>query len=276
MKTGVIVPLNKDLAENLKKLSELGIYTCQLNCWNMRNYTDEMAEAVLKYTKEYGIEVTALWCGWSGAKVWDFYEGPLTLGLVPVAYRMKRCEELKTGSDFAKKIGVTDIATHVGFMPENPATTEYTSLIPTLREIAEYAKKNEQYFLFETGQETPITIKRAIEDIGTGNLGVNLDPANLILYGKANPVDAIEVFGKYVRDTHCKDGLWPTTGTELGKETRMGDGKVDFYNVVKSLYELGYTGPLTIEREITGDEQVADIIHAKKMLEDIKESLGIK
>ncbi|MBQ4145050.1 MAG: sugar phosphate isomerase/epimerase [Clostridia bacterium] len=269
MKTGVIVPLNKDLAENLKKLSEMGIYTCQLNCWNMKNYTDQMAEDVKKYTKEYGIEVTALWCGWSGAKVWDFYEGPLTLGLVPVAYRMKRCEELKMGSDFAKKIGVTDIATHVGFMPENPATTEYTSLIPTLREIAEYAKKNEQYFLFETGQETPITIKRAIEDIGTGNLGVNLDPANLILYGKANPVDALDVFGEYVRGVHGKDGLYPTNGHNLGEEVRVGDGKVNFPAFIAKLKEVGYDGAITIEREISGDQQIEDIMYAKEYLEKL-------
>ena len=173
------------------------------------------------------------------------------------------------GSDFAKKIGVTDIATHVGFMPENPATTEYTSLIPTLREIAEYAKKNEQYFLFETGQETPITIKRAIEDIGTGNLGVNLDPANLILYGKANPVDALDVFGEYVRGVHGKDGLYPTNGHNLGEEVRVGDGKVNFPAFIAKLKEVGYDGAITIEREISGDQQIEDIMYAKEYLEKL-------
>ena len=108
------------------------------------------------------------------------------------------------------------------------------------------------------------------------NIGINMDTANLILYGKANSVDAIRVFGKYVMDTHIKDGMYPTSGDKLGKETRIGDGKVDFFNFIKKLNELGYNGPLTIEREIEGEEQIRDIIYAKSYLEDIKEKLGIQ
>ena len=164
---------------------------------------------------------------------------------------------------------IENIVTHVGLLPENPSTTEYYSLVNSLRELANYVKNNGQYFLFETGQETPVTLKRIIEDIGTGNLGINLDPANLILYGKANPVDALDVFGEYVRDVHAKDGKYPTDGKNLGVETPIGEGKVNFPEFVKKLKEVGYNGPLTIEREISGEQQIKDIVASKKYLEEL-------
>ena len=100
-------------------------------------------------------------------------------------------------------------------------------------------------------------------------MGVNLDTANLILYGKANPVDALDVFGKYVMNIHAKDGLYPTNGHDLGKETRIGDGKVDFKALFIKLHELNYDSYVTIEREIEGEQQTDDIRHAKKYLGDI-------
>ena len=127
-------------------------------------------------------------------------------------------------------------------------------------------KRQGQNLLFETGQETPVTMLRCFEDVGTGNLYVNLDPANLILYGKSNPVDALCVFGGYVRGVHAKDGLYPVNGRELGTEVKIGTGRVDFPALVRSLSELGYEGSLTIEREIEGEEQIRDILEAKEYL----------
>ena len=106
---------------------------------------------------------------------------------------------------------------------------------------------------------------RCFEKVGRDNLRVNLDTANLILYGKANPVDALEVFGKYVANLHAKDGLYPTNGHDLGKETPIGQGKVDFPALVRKLYDLDYHGYMTIEREIDGDQQIADIREAKNL-----------
>ena len=126
-----------------------------------------------------------------------------------------------------------------------------------------------QYLLFETGQETPVTMLRCFEQVGTDNLAVNLDTANLILYGKANPVDALDVFGKYVRNLHAKDGFYPTTGHDLGCEVRIGDGKVDFRALFRKLKELGYDSYVTIEREISGEQQEEDIRYAKAYLENI-------
>ena len=170
------------------------------------------------------------------------------------------------GSDFAKKLGVVNVATHVGFLPENPKTTEYYSIVEALRYVIGYYKKNSQYFLFETGQETPVTLRRTIEDIGLDNIGVNFDTANLILYGKAHPLDAIDILGKYVRDIHAKDGCYPTDGKYLGEEKAIGDGIVNFPAFIEKLKKIGYDGPITIEREIHGDEQIRDILKAQELL----------
>lgn len=135
--------------------------------------------------------------------------------------------------------------------------------------MAEHCKSNGQYLLFETGQETPVTMLRCFENVGTDNLGVNLDTANVILYGRANPVDALDVFGKYVRNLHAKDGKYPINGHDLGEETRLGDGKVDFKALFKKLKELNYDAFVTIEREIEGEQQTEDIRYAKKYLESV-------
>jgi sugar phosphate isomerase/epimerase len=104
-----------------------------------------------------------------------------------------------------------------------------------------------------------VVLLRVIEDLGLGNLGVNLDTANLILYGKAAPLDALDVIGPYVRCLHAKDGLYPTDGRHLGEEVPIGQGKVNFPAVLKRLKELGFDGDVIIEREISGAKQTADI-----------------
>jgi len=271
MKLGVLVNLNaqSSIAEKIKKVHDMGFGYCQISCWDMACYNDETADQIKAACAEYGVTVSTLWTGWSGRGFWNFYEGQHTLGLVPEAYRFQRILDLKAGSDFAKKLGVGQIATHAGFIPEDPTTEKYHGLIYALREVASYVKDNGQYFLFETGQETPITLLRAIQDIGLDNLGVNLDPANLICYGKANPVDALDTIGKYVRDVHAKDCLYPTDGYKLGEEVPLGEGKVNFPIFIAKLKELGYDGVLTIEREISGDRQTKDIIAGKALLEKL-------
>ena len=260
-----------DILEKFRKNQELGINSCQICIWNVDIFkSDEHAEKIKAAIAETGINVSSLWAGWTGPCEWNFTAGPDTIGLVPVAYRFTRLSELKSASDFAEKIGVNQVVTHVGFIPENPSATEFNGTVAALRNLCGYMKKKGQYFLFETGQETPITLLRTIEAIGTGNLGVNLDTANPILYGKANPVDALDVFGKYVMDTHIKDGFYPTNGMYLGHEARAGDGKANIPEVVRKLIvEYGYEGPFTIEREISGEQQNADILKAKAILEDL-------
>jgi L-ribulose-5-phosphate 3-epimerase len=269
MKTGLIIPLTSQPTREFEKLRDLGFTTCQLNCWDLSRLTPETAARIKSVAAANKIEITAVWCGWEGPKVWDFVQGPLTLGLVPAQYRAVRLEGLMRGAEFTAWLGVRDMVTHVGYMPEDPNQPLYADVIAALKQLAGRCRELGLRFLFETGQETPVTILRAIEDIGLDNVGVNLDPANLILYGKANPVDALDVFGRYVWGVHAKDGLYPTTGRELGHEVALGDGKVDFPRLIARLKELGYNGALTIEREIEGEEQIRDILRAKDLLESL-------
>lgn len=269
MKLGVIINLTENVRADFEKIKGLEINTCQLCCWNLELMTDETAEKMNKLSSEFGMEITAFWCGWSGPVIWDFKSGPNTLGLVPVEYRFIRMRELINGLNFAKKIGVNDVVTHAGFIPENPSSSEYLGLVEVIRFIANHAKDNGQNFLFETGQETPVALLRLINDVGTGNLGVNLDPANLLMYGKANSVDAVEIFEKYIKGVHGKDGMYPTDGYHLGEEKRIGDGYVNYPLFIEKLKAVGYDGAITIEREITGEKQLEDIKYAKEYLEKL-------
>lgn len=269
MKLGVFITLNDHIVEKMCQLRDLGFESCQLNCWDTKKHTQDYLALTRKACAESGVEITSFWAGWSGPAVWNFVHGPATLGIVPAAYRMKRVEELLSGAEFAARLGIQNVITHVGFLPENPHDPDYVGTVAAISGMMRYLKPRGQNFLFETGQETPVTLLRAIEDIGTGNLGVNLDTANLILYGKANPVDALDVFGKYVMNTHIKDGVYPTDGMHLGKETAIGQGKVDFPALIKKFKEIGYTGPLTIEREISGDDQIRDILAGKAYIESL-------
>ena len=273
MKIGVCVSLD-DINSMSKKfdgmLSE-GFSYCQLISWKPELWNKENSAILNGLIKAKGITVSAFWCGWGGPAGWDFYDGQITLGLVPPEYRAKRIKNLCDGADFAKALGITDVVTHMGFIPENPNDPQFAPFCVAVRQVAEHLKKNGQYLLFETGQETPVTMLRCFEKAGCDNLGVNLDTANVILYGKANPVDSLDVFGKYVRNLHAKDGFYPTNGHDLGREVRIGDGKVDFYALFKKLKELQYNSYVTIEREIDGDKQTEDIRHAKKYLENIIE-----
>lgn len=273
MKIGVLVPLTQEIDKEFDKMNALGIETCQLCGWDKSFFTEALAGRVKSSAAEHGIEITAFWCGWEGPAVWNFTGGPLTLGIVPAAYRFERMKTLCLGSDFAKQMGVSDVATHIGFVPENPSDPNYQELVEAVRFIGRHCGRNGQYFLFETGQETPVTLRRLIEDTGLANLGINLDPANLLMYGKANPIDSLDIFGTHVRGVHAKDGEYPVNGRELGVEKAMGKGRVHFAEFVAKLHQTGYSGALTIEREIDGEEQIRDIEAAKAFLSDILASL---
>lgn len=277
MKIGTCVrfdDFDANIPRKLGFLQKNGIPSCQIVSWNPELWTDENARVIRESSAENGVEVSAFWCGWEGPKVWDFYEGQTTLGLVPPEYREMRIQNLCDGSVFAKKLGVTDVVTHMGFIPENPNDPNFGSFCDAVRTVAEHCKKNGQYLLFETGQETPVTMLRCFETVGLDNLAINLDTANLILYGKSNPVDALDVFGQYVRNLHAKDGFYPTTGKALGREVEIGTGKVDFRALFVKLKELGYDRYVTIEREFGGDSDPGVIRNCQYLEGIIKEVYG--
>ncbi len=208
---------------------------------------------------KYQVDATAVMTLGPGRMVWDFYDGPRTIGIVPPETRTARMDALKRASDLGKICGIRAVHTHCGFIPENPNDPLYSETVEAIRNVASHCRGNGQIFLMETGQESPITLLRAIEDTHLDNVGVNLDTANLILYGKGEPVGALDVVGKYVRGLHAKDGLYPTDPKKLGEEVPIGQGRVNFPEVIRKLHQLSYTGPITIERETSGAQQEADI-----------------
>lgn len=270
-KIGALILLrkDKDIDHEMQKLREIGCECCQINVWDTSLYTEENAEKIMKAAEENGIEISTIWAGWSGPKQWNPVGGPSTLGIVPEAYRMKRTEEILMGARFAAKLGVPRVATHAGFLPENMNDPKYFDILATLRYIASECKSIGVSFLFETGQETPLTLLRFIEEIGLDNVGINMDTANLIIYGKGNSADAITVFGKYVMDTHIKDAFYPTSGKVIGNEVKVGEGMANIPEVIKRLKAVGYKGNYIIEREISGEQQTRDIIDSIAYLKEI-------
>jgi L-ribulose-5-phosphate 3-epimerase len=269
LRIGVMMSLGSDIREEMKKVRDFGLDNCQLACWSPEHYSDESLAAVRGATKEFGVEITSLWTGYPGTAHWNFTEGPLTIGLVPPETREMRVKALIAGTEFAAKLGVGSATTHAGFIPENPNDPLYAGTVEALARIAKRAKDLGLAFCFETGQETPITLLRAMTDIGTGNLGINFDPANLLMYGKANPVDALDILGPLVKGVHAKDGEYPTKPSDLGVEKPLGEGRVNFPVFIPKLKSFGYKGALTIEREISGPQQIADIRKGVEFLQGL-------
>ncbi len=266
LEIGVLVPLTDSPADEIRKVADFGLHSCQVCTWDPAMYTDAIGQALTEAAEQNGVNITTLWAGYPGPCVWNFIDGPKTIGLVPPEYRAMRVEALQQAARFAAKFKLPAITTHAGFIPEDPNDPDFAGTVDALRQVVDVCSEGRIDFCFETGQETPVTLLRTIERLGGDNVGINLDTANLILYGKANPADALDVFGRYVRDVHAKDGLYPTGGDELGKQVPLGQGKVDFPLVISKLKVLGYSGTLTIEREISGPQQIADIKAAVEYL----------
>jgi len=267
LRLGLILGIEPDPDAAMAKLQNLGIATCQV--YMEQSFDSSFASKLRQALDKANIEATALVVGGPGKEVWDFYNGPLTIGLVPRETRAARLAHLRAASDFAVRCNLPAVQTHCGFIPENPNDPLYKETISAMREIAEYCGRYHQNFRYETGQETPITLVRAIHDVGLDNQGVNFDLANLILYGKANPLDAIEILAPYIQGIHAKDGLWPTNPKELGEEVPIAKGKVDFPRIIHRLKEIHYGGAVTIEREISGPQQMEDVRAAKDYLQQL-------
>lgn len=214
LRLGLIIGVGNNPDAAMAKVQDLGLPTCQVF---VNEIEAELVSRLRQALDRYHIEATSLVVGGPGKEVWDFYQGPLTIGLVPRETRAARIAHIKKASDFAKQCGIPAVQTDGGFIPENPNDPVYEETIAAMRDVAVYCKRNGQNFRYETGQETPITLVRAIRDVGMDNQGVNVDLANLILYGKANPTDAIELLGPTSRES--------TPRTECGQRTRRSSGK---------------------------------------------------
>jgi sugar phosphate isomerase/epimerase len=254
-----------DPEADLKPVRDLGFQACQLY---VDTYTSGLAARLSAAFREYRLQPVSLICMGPGPYTWNLRDGPSTIGLVPRENRPARVERLHQGIDFCAAAGIPAVHAHFGFIPENPLDSLYAEFIETMKRVGEYARKQGVDVYFETGQETPVTLLRAIQDIGTGNLYVNYDPANLVMYGKANPVDGLKILGKCVRALHAKDGLCPTDPHELGREVPIPTAEVNFPAIISALRGMDFEGSIIIEREVGGDKSLY-LARTKEYLEQI-------
>jgi L-ribulose-5-phosphate 3-epimerase len=270
MALGLLVSPYSAPEATIKRVHDMGFSNCFLSLDGyIGKFTPDAAKQIGDLLAQYELVATTVEVVGPGRLVWDFLQGPSTIGVVPPKTRSERIDALRQVSDFAKLLGIGQVQTHCGFIPENPSDALYPGAVEAIRTVAQHCQGNGQNFLMETGQETPTTMSRAIRDVNMPNLGVGLDTANLILYGKANPVDAVDIIGPHVRSVHAKDGKWPTDPNKLGEEVLIGQGLVDFKAVFTKLHKLGYSGAITIERETSGPQQIADVKNEKLYLQRI-------
>lgn len=269
MKYGKIVRLSdpKDAEGIFKTLKASGFDGCQL-VYKPEEYTDADAEIIRSAAISAGIEIFTVFAGFRDSFTkWNISTDYLDAGINSKKYGPERVAYLKKTAAFAVSIGVSDILIHAGFVANNPYSEEYLYMVSVLTEFAEYCRNIGVNILLETGGESPITLLRLIEDTKLDNVFVNLDTANLILYGYGNPRDAVYTLGEKIKSIHIKDALPPTDTREIGREVDFGTGFVDFPRVLSDLLAKGYSGPVIIEREINDGRADEEILRTKRELE---------
>ncbi|MBS1828045.1 MAG: sugar phosphate isomerase/epimerase [Acidobacteria bacterium] len=220
-------------------------------------------------------EFTVVTCfaAYNGENYADIPTVQQTVGFIPPATRAEREARTIELSDFAAALGVKSIACHIGFVPEDDQHPDYIAVKAMVQRICDHAAKHGQTFALETGQEPARTLLHFLKDLGRDNIGINFDPANMILYGTGDPIEALGVLAPHVISVHAKDGDWPPAGVEgaLGTERPLGQGAVGMPRFVAKLKEIGYKGPMNIERETEDLEQrYADMAMAVKLLEGLR------
>lgn len=275
---GVFTSVDAGLGVRLDVVQELNIPTVQIHAPHRQTRTAQAAKAFLGRCREAGIAITAVFGGFDDESYASIAETARTVGLVPRATRAARTQEMKEISDFTRLLGCDVVALHIGFVPADRASQDYRDLIDVTRELLDHIRSNGQSLHLETGQETADHLLEFISDVGRDNLFINFDPANMILYGTGNPIEALQKVGHLVRSVHCKDGTWAPAaerGTAWGREVPLGEGDVGIENYLRTLKAIGYTGPLTIEREIPQDRerQKADVGAAVRLLEGLRSKI---
>ena len=270
---GVFASIDAGLGVHLEVVHELGIPTVHLHAPSQASRTPERAEEFLARLKDLGITITVVFGGFEGESYADIPTVVKTVGLVPPETRAARTREMKEIADFAKLLGVDTVALHVGFVPHDKSNPLYNEVVAVTQEICDHCQANNQRLHLETGQESPEALLQYHGDVARDNLFINFDPANMILYGSGEPIAALKKVGKYVRSVHCKDATWADKpGEEWGCEVPVGQGAVGFENFLATLKEIGYDGPLTIEREIPQEpeRQKKEIGDAVALLNQLK------
>ena len=263
---GVMFWAGRDPAETLAELKKLGATCGQMGIagdLNLKGLAPEWKKALA----DADFPIVTLFAAYSGESYADIPTVQKTVGFIPPGTRAEREARTVEVSDFAAALGVTGIATHIGFVPEDNRSTGYLSVLEMVRRVADHAAKHGQTFALETGQEPAETLLGFFHEVNRQNLAINFDPANMILYGTGDPIEALQKLAQHVVTVHCKDGNWPPGGDALGEEQPLGQGAVGIPRFIEKLKQIGYKGPLSIEREVPDQQQrLRDIAMAVGLL----------
>ncbi len=267
---GAFIICDQGLDLRLQTVQRLGIPTAQILAPPASGRNSEQVSKLKDKFAEAKVTITVVFCGFPGESYADIPTVKQTVGLVPEATRAERLQEAKEISDFAAAMQVDAVGLHIGFIPEEAGHPVYPQVLDVARQLCDYCAINQQRLHLETGQETAEALLRFFNDVDRDNLAINFDPANMILYGSGEPIPALKLVGKHVKSVHCKDAKWAAKpGDEWGKEVPLGEGDVNMETFLRTLKEIGYVGPLTIEREITGEDQARDIERGVRLLRNL-------
>ncbi|MCC7083623.1 MAG: sugar phosphate isomerase/epimerase [Pirellulales bacterium] len=270
---GVFTSIDAGLGVKLEVANALKIPTIQLHAPHQSTRTPQNAQKFLERLSDLNIALTCVFGGFEGESYADIPTVERSVGLVPPATRAARLVEMKEIADFARRLGCSVVALHLGFVPHDASDPRFKEVIHLTRDLCDHCRGNSQSVHLETGQEPADALLRFLNAVDRNNLFINFDPANMILYGCGEPIAALKLLGQYVRSVHCKDAKWAANpGQEWGREVPLGEGDVGMENYLRTLKEIGYAGPLTIEREIPQEpeRQQAEIGRAVKLLTELK------
>ena len=189
----------------------------------------------------------------------------LTGGIAPDATWEENLENIRTTVGIATALGLEFVTFHAGFVPHDPAHPDFSKMVDRLAAVAEIFATAGMTVALETGQETAEGLASLLVALDRPNVAVNFDPANMLLYGKGDPVDAVRRLGRWIRQVHVKDAVQSATPGTWGEEVAAGSGQVDWPAFFAALTEVDFTGDLVIERE-AGGQRVADIRRARELV----------
>ncbi len=243
--------------DDLAVIASLGVRYGQLGLPGRMQLGDAAAARWKQDLAAAGLTVVTVFAAYDGEDYADIPTVQRTVGFVPPVTRASREARTLAVSDFAAALGVGSIACHIGFVPEDSADTDYDAVRAMVRRVCDHAAKHGQTFALETGQERAGVLLAFIRDVDRPNLRINFDPANLILYGTGEPIAALQTLAPLVISVHCKDGDPPPAGVPgaLGSERPLGQGSVGIPRFVQTLRDLGFPGPLNVEREADNQPQ---------------------
>ncbi len=262
LETGVMFWADRD---HLAEIKSLGVNCGQLGIPGGMELDEAASADWTAAIAQEQFTVVSVIASYTGESYADIPTVERTVGFIPETTRAEREQRTKDVSDFAALLGVRSIGCHVGFVPEDKSHPNYVAVRDLVRRICDHAQHHLQTFALETGQEPADTLLSFIEDVNRPNLGINFDPANMILYGTGDPIEALKVLGKHVLSVHCKDGDWPPKDKPgaLGNERPLGKGSVGIPKFIETLKSIGYRGALNIEREAENQaERIHDIREA--------------